>query len=112
MSVFIGSLLTLATPLSTFWPFSPFVYMLVLRTLLGLSQGFTYVSLFCLMRNWAPPSGHSRLVAIITAGTEVGGIVAFSIGGILCESSFLGKYVLGSVFVWENFFRHVAAPVP
>ena len=92
MSLFIGSLLTVGTPLSTLWPFSVFVYMLVLRLLLGLSQGFTYAGVFCLMRNWAPPSGHSRLVAIITAGFEVGGLVAFSIGGILCASSFLGKY--------------------
>ena len=75
MSVLIGSLLTLATPLSTFWPFSAFVYMLVLRLLLGLSQGFTYAGVFCLMRNWAPPSGYSRMVAIITAGFEVGGVI-------------------------------------
>ena len=91
VSMLVSSLLTLATPLSTMTPFSPFVYMLVVRLLLGLSQGFLFPAAFALLRKWSPQHGNNRLIAVVTAGTDVGGIIAFAVGGVMCASSFLGE---------------------
>ena len=111
VSLLIGSLLTVATPLATLWPFSAFVYMLVLRTMLGLSQGFTSVAVICLIRDWAPPNGYSRMVAVVIAGVEVGGVIALFFGGILCASSFLGEsplFVVTDLFVRLHVVRRCA----
>ena len=91
VSMLVSSLLTLVTPLSTLTPSSSFVFMLVLRLLLGLSQGFLVPASFPLLRKWTPRHGRNRLIAVVTAGTDVGGIIAFAVGGIMCTSSFLGK---------------------
>ena len=91
VGLLMSSLLTLTTPLVAFTSSYSFIYMLMVRSIIGLSQGVLYPSTLCLIRNWSSPQDQNRLVALATAGTDSGGIIVFALGGIMCSSSFIGK---------------------
>ena len=87
VGLFLSSFFTLITPLAAK---NSFQFVTVMRVCVGLSQGVIYPALLALLRNWSPSGGKNQVVAIATAGTETGAILAFFLGGILCDSNILG----------------------
>ncbi len=67
---------------------------------------------------WAPPSERSRLVGIANAGSQIGNVVAFSLGGYLCVNGFDGGwpsifYVFGIIgIVWTVLWLALTAKSP
>jgi ACS family sodium-dependent inorganic phosphate cotransporter-like MFS transporter 5 len=67
---------------------------------------------------WAPAHERSRLVGIANAGSQIGNVVAFSLGGYLCINGFAGGwpsifYIFGIVgIVWTVLWYIIAAKSP
>ena len=85
----ITSALTLLTPLLT--QFS--IYALIsLRFLEGFAEGVSYPSMHTILSHWSVPSERAKMGSICYSGAYIGNILALSIGGVLCSSTFLGGW--------------------
>ena len=67
-----------------------FFALIMVRVCIGLSQGVLFPAMLALLKKWSPTGGKNRMVAMATAGTETGVVIAFFVGGILCASKVLG----------------------
>ncbi|KAH7639660.1 sialin [Dermatophagoides farinae] len=77
-------ILTAITP----WIATVNVYLLiVVMILVGVTQAFTYPALFHLYVRWFPPEELSKANSGIQVGASLGGIIIYSIGGYLCETT-------------------------
>lgn len=74
----VTSLLTLLTPFSIKLDPVGAVYLIVLRVMLGLSQGFVYASVHGLMAAWIPLKERTRGAAVIFTGIQVCIFCAFT----------------------------------
>ena len=87
--ILTSSVLTLLTPIAADVSF----YLIsVVRVCSGLAQGMVYPALLVLLRNWSTVGDRNQMVSIATTGTETGAVLAFSLGGVLCDSYFLGTH--------------------
>lgn len=91
---------TVATFLTPVAAQTSYIFLIVLRIIIGFSSGVCYPSMHTLWGHWAPPLERSKLVAFTYAGAQVGNVITFPLAGLLCKYGFAGGwpsifYVLG-----------------
>ena len=75
-------------------------------------------SMASLWAQWCPPAERSKMIGFATSGSQIGSIIALSLGGYLCVSGFDGGW--GSIFyvfgicgiVWCIVFFFLGASSP
>lgn len=114
-AILVGSIFTLLAPLAASWSYGALV---ACRFLTGVAHGAFWPSMSSLWAYWAPPLERSRLVGIANAGSQIGNVVSFSLGGYLCVNGFNGGwpsifYVFGGVgIVWVILWVALTAKSP
>ncbi|XP_063878458.1 sialin-like isoform X1 [Scylla paramamosain] len=101
LGILLPSVLTLLSPLCIYT--SP-VLFIVLRVLEGLTQGVTFPAMHFMMSAWIPPKDKAKYWSLQGSGMQIGTVVAMSVGGWLCSTTFLGGwpsvfYVFGGLGV-------------
>ncbi|KAL5021879.1 hypothetical protein ScPMuIL_001034 [Solemya velum] len=102
-SMFVATVLTFLTPIAAQ---TSYIFIIVIRLLMGVVSGVCFPAMHALWGNWAPPMELSKLVAFTYAGAQVGIVVTFPLAGVLCQYGFAGGwpsifYTLGIInFVW------------
>ncbi|XP_045189876.2 uncharacterized transporter slc-17.2-like isoform X2 [Mercenaria mercenaria] len=97
---------TIATFLTPFAAQTHYIFLIVLRVIVGITSGVCYPSMHALWGAWAPPLERSKLAAFTYAGSQVGNVITFPLAGLLCKYGFAGGwpsifYILGILsFVW------------
>lgn len=76
----ICAVLSLLMPLSAYMGPN---YLIALRILQGLSQGFIFPSMHCLWSKWSPPNERSRLATFALSGSYVGSVATLGLGGLI-----------------------------
>lgn len=76
-------LLTLLTPIAASLDWK---YMLMVRALQGLFQGFYYPCTHTLLSKWVHPSERGVLTTITYSGTQAGSVVMLAVSGLLASS--------------------------
>ncbi|KAG8240500.1 hypothetical protein J6590_107271, partial [Homalodisca vitripennis] len=79
-AILVPAICSLLTPLAArqgVW------YLVGLRIIMGLGQGFVYPSLNALLAKWAPLEERGRLGTLVFAGANFGNIVSNSLSGLL-----------------------------
>ncbi|RNA37043.1 Vesicular glutamate transporter 1 [Brachionus plicatilis] len=100
----LSALLCLAMPLAAYIGPS---YLMAIRILQGLCQGFIYPAMHCLWSKWCPPNERSRLATFALSGSYIGSVTALSSGGLITiylnwQSIFYIFGVLG--LIWSVFW--------
>lgn len=114
-AILIGSIFTLLAPVAAELSY---IAIAVCRFMTGVSHGAFWPSMSSLWAFWAPPHERSRLVGIANAGSQIGNVVAFSLGGYLCVNGFAGGwpsifYVFGATgIVWVILWVALTAKSP
>ncbi|ROT65206.1 hypothetical protein C7M84_016844 [Penaeus vannamei] len=80
-SAFIGSLLTLLTPVAAR---THYIALIVLRVAMGLAQGVSYPSMHAMVARWVPPSERPRFTAFVYIC--IGIIVTMPMCGFIIDS--------------------------
>ncbi|XP_063913674.1 sialin-like [Zophobas morio] len=116
LGIVTAGFLTLLTP----WASRTSVYFLiVLRILEGVSQGFTFPCMNTMWSKWAPPLERTKLVTMALSGCYLGTVVAMAASAYLAET--LGWpsifYVFGSIsiiwfIIWMWFVSETPAEDP
>ncbi|KAJ8317628.1 hypothetical protein KUTeg_005532 [Tegillarca granosa] len=102
-SMLVATLLTFITPIAAQ---TSYIFLIVIRIILGVCSGVCFPAMHALWGQWAPPGERSKLVGFTYAGAQVGNVVTFPIAGLLCKYGFAGGwpsifYVLGILnFIW------------
>ena len=81
-SLFVGSLMTLLTPVVARFSVAA---LIVLRVLEGVFLGVLFPCNHDILRKWAPASEKARLFAITVAGCPVGTIITMPLSGLLTK---------------------------
>lgn len=76
----LSAFLCLAMPIAAY--IGP-TYLMVIRILQGLCQGFMYPAMHCLWSKWCPPNERSRLATFALSGSYIGSVTALSTGGLI-----------------------------
>uniref|UniRef100_A0A0N4ZLK6 MFS domain-containing protein n=1 Tax=Parastrongyloides trichosuri TaxID=131310 RepID=A0A0N4ZLK6_PARTI len=113
VAVLVSSFLTIFTPSTAQISLTA---LIIVRAVLGFSQGVIMPTIHTLWSFWAPEKERSILVGITFAGLQVGNLVSISISSVLCESS-LGWpsifYLFGLLgFLWCGLWFWLAASNP
>lgn len=115
-SVFLGSILTLLTPIAArfhYWA------LIALRAAMGLGQGVAYPSMHAMIARWVPPLEKPRFTAFVFLSSCLGIIVTMPMCGLIIDS--LGWpyifYVSGALSllwlgVWMRFMYETPADHP
>ncbi|XP_069987233.1 sialin isoform X2 [Penaeus vannamei] len=82
-SAFIGSLLTLLTPVAAR---THYIALIVLRVAMGLAQGVSYPSMHAMVARWVPPSERPRFTAFVYMSSCIGIIVTMPMCGFIIDS--------------------------
>ena len=82
ISILIGSIFTLLTPLSARLDWSA---LILCRFFIGLSHGVVWPALMAIWPFWAPPSERSTLLGFSNAGSQIGNVITLPMGGFLCD---------------------------
>lgn len=102
-SMMVATLLTFITPIAAQ---TSYIFLIVIRIILGVCSGVCFPAMHALWGQWAPPGERSKLVGFTYAGAQVGNVVTFPLAGLLCKYGFAGGwpsifYVLGVLnFIW------------
>ncbi|XP_071133211.1 sialin-like [Mytilus edulis] len=102
-SMFVSMIFTLLTP---FAARTSYIFAVVVRIVIGLSTGAVFPAMHSLLGNWVPPSERSKFTAMTYSGTQLGIVVTFALGSLMCVHGFAGGwpsifYVCGiSSFIW------------
>ena len=81
-------------------------------------QGVTLPAMHALLHKWAPEEDRSWMVAVTFAGTMVGTVITYPLGGFLCDSDFLDGwpaafYLFGGIgLLWTLAWVFVAYESP
>lgn len=91
---------TVATFLTPVAAQTSYIFLIVLRIIVGITSGVCYPSMHAIWGNWAPPLERSKLVSFTYAGAQVGNVITFPLAGLLCKYGFAGGwpsifYILG-----------------
>lgn len=114
-SMFMATVATLLTPLAAD---VSYVFLTVLRILLGICSGAVFPAMHALWGKWAPPLERSKLTAFTYAGAQVGIVITFPLAGVLCKYGFAGGwpsvfYVLGTAnFIWFVIWMFMVSDSP
>ncbi|VBB34581.1 unnamed protein product [Acanthocheilonema viteae] len=118
-AILISTLLTFISP---FAANTNVYFFMIVRIIIGLSQGLVYPSLHSLLARWTPPKETTVLCSIAYSGNQIGNVLVMSISAILCKYGFAGGWpslyyvivvipwlqMLTSAPVWANFAAHWA----
>ncbi|XP_063425395.1 sialin-like isoform X2 [Mytilus trossulus] len=103
LSMFVSLIFTLLTP---FAARTSFIFAVIVRIVIGLSTGAVFPAMHSLLGNWVPPSERSKFTAMTYSGTQLGIVVTFALGSLMCAHGFAGGwpsifYVCGiTSFIW------------
>lgn len=78
----ICSFLSLLMPAATYLGAG---YLISLRVLQGLTQGFIFPAMHCLWSKWSPPYERSSLATFAFSGSYIGSLVSLSLSGLIAE---------------------------
>lgn len=81
LGMLLSSLSTIITPLVARM-YGP-VALVILRVIIGLSQGPLYPAMSRLLASWVPIEERGRLGSLVFAGAQVGNVAAMQLGGFL-----------------------------
>ncbi|CAG2193627.1 SLC17A5 [Mytilus edulis] len=96
-SMFISMIFTLLTP---FAARTSFIFAIVVRIVIGMCTGAVFPAIHSLLGNWVPPSERTKFTAMTYSGTQLGIVVTFALGSLLCAHGFAGaKLVPASMLV-------------
>lgn len=110
-----GSIFTLLIPISAQYSWA---LLVACRFMTGFCHGAFWPSMSSLWAYWAPAHERSRLVGIANAGSQIGNVVSFSLGGYLCVNGFSGGwpsifYTFGAIgAVWTILWVALSAKDP
>ncbi|XP_048745499.2 sialin-like isoform X1 [Ostrea edulis] len=99
----ICSLCTFVTPIAAQ---TNYIFLLVVRVLMGIASGAVFPAMHTMWGKWAPPLERSKLTAFTYAGSQAGIVLTFPISSLLCKYGFAGGwpsifYTLGLVsIIW------------
>lgn len=96
---------TIATLLTPIAAQTNYIFLIVLRVIVGITSGVCYPSMHTLWGSWAPPMERSKLVSFTYAGAQVGNVITFPLAGLLCKYGFAGGWP--SIFYVLGFFSSV-----
>lgn len=101
ISILIGSLFTLLTPLAAYLHWS---VLIGCRFLIGLSHGVVWPALMAIWPYWAPPAERSTILGFSSAGSQIGNVITLPLGGYLCHGFESGWsilfYIIGKFIVF------------
>jgi len=80
LAIFVSGVLTLMTPTVAYYGVVPLV---IVRVLLGISQGVVYPAMQHLWSHWAPPLESTRLLSVTYSGSSVGTFTAMAVSGVV-----------------------------
>ncbi|XP_045138893.1 LOW QUALITY PROTEIN: sialin-like [Portunus trituberculatus] len=89
LGIVIPSILTLFSPLCIYT--SPNLFI-ALRVLEGLTQGMVFPSVHLMIAAWIPPKDKAKYSSFVISGSNFGTVLAMSVGGWLCNTTFLGGW--------------------
>ncbi|KAL3863143.1 hypothetical protein ACJMK2_004912 [Sinanodonta woodiana] len=95
-----------------------YIFLIVLRVLVGISSGTCFPAMHALWGSWAPPMERSKLVSFTYAGAQIGNVVTLPLAGLLCKYGFAGGwpsifYVLGMMsLVWFVLWMLLVSDTP
>lgn len=108
VGMFLTTLFTALTPLSITASSSGAELLIILRVLLGLSQGVIYACIHGLMAAWIPLRERTSAGAIVFSGIQIGSILATYLSGFLLQKIdgwAAPFYIYGIIgLVWCIFF--------
>lgn len=99
----VCSVCTILTP---FAAQTGFVFLMVIRIVMGIASGTVFPSMHTIWGKWAPPLERSKLTAFTYAGSQAGIVITFPLSSLLCKYGFAGGwpsifYVLGPLsMIW------------
>ncbi|XP_033757483.1 LOW QUALITY PROTEIN: uncharacterized transporter slc-17.2-like [Pecten maximus] len=115
VSMLAASVATFITPVAAQ---TSYIFLIVLRIILGICSGVTFPAMHALWGSWAPPLERSKLTAFTYAGAQLGNVITYPLSGMLCKYGFAGGwpsifYVLGMVnVVWVVVWWILASDSP
>ncbi|XP_060084519.1 uncharacterized transporter slc-17.2-like [Ylistrum balloti] len=115
LSMLAASIATFATPVAAR---TSYIFLIVLRIILGICSGVSFPAMHALWGSWAPPLERSKLTAFTYAGAQLGNVITYPLSGMLCKYGFDGGwpsifYVLGMVNVlWVMIWCFLASDSP
>ena len=103
LSVFLTSLLTIATPALT--NFGGAKALIVSRVLMGGMHGLIQPSISGLLSQWIPPQERSMVGAVVYPGTSLGTLVSTAMAGLILGKTYSGWpaifYLFGGIsLIW------------
>lgn len=118
LSTLVVAVLTILTPATVTWGGS--TSLIILRIIMGLSQGVTYPALSVLIAQWIPANERSKAGSVVFAGSSFGTIFGMTLSGIILQHSKVGwpmvfyffggigvaSYILTAVFVYDKPTNH------
>ncbi|XP_055341842.1 sialin-like isoform X2 [Paramacrobiotus metropolitanus] len=90
VGIFLTSVFTLCAPAAARYNINA---LMAIRILMGLSQGVSFPLMSTIFGRWAPPAERTKLLAITSAGVQLGTVIAFPLCG-----------ALGIAFGWASMF--------
>lgn len=103
ISMALCSLCTFLTPIAAQ---TGYVFLMIIRIILGIGSGTVFPAMHTMWGKWAPPLERSKLTAFTYAGAQAGIVVTFPVASLLCKYGFAGGwpsifYILGIISsVW------------
>jgi len=100
LAILVSSVSNLISPIVAYSGLVPFI---ILRSLLGLTQGVVFPAIHELWSHWAPPLESTKLLGITYSGAYIGTVGSMCLSGIIAK--YLGWtwifYIFGSTgIVW------------
>ncbi|XP_042856150.1 sialin-like [Penaeus japonicus] len=115
-SVFLGSILTLLTPITARAHYGA---LIALRAVMGLGQGVAYPSMNAMIARWVPPIEKPRFTAFVFLSSCLGIIVTMPLCGLIIDSFgwpyiFYVSGVLSLLWlgIWIRFMHETPAAHP
>jgi len=71
-----------------------YIFLIVIRVIIGAFHGLVYPSLFSMYAKWFPKQERTAAFAAILFGGNIGAIIMSPLAGFLCERDFAGGWPL------------------
>ena len=86
ISIFLSSLATICIPLARFIPpLYDYIFIIVLRIISGISQGFLYPACLPIILKWSPSKERVKITSFISAGSSLGVILCTMMNAPICK---------------------------
>ncbi|XP_064637290.1 sialin-like isoform X2 [Lineus longissimus] len=92
--------------------------LIAVRVAEGCAEGLAYPAVFSILGKWLPPLEVSKYASFVSAGSNLGSVIAMAASGALCQSNFLGGwpsvfYLFGGLAcVWYIFWLFLVFSEP